>query len=128
VSRSRRLPATATRVALALVGGVCVADAALASTLSPAQPGFIDNVLASRAVVVSIRIATIFAAMFVVLSVLALIARRQWLTRVGPVEVEKVSDLDAEIQQLEEELAEANRTIEDLERNVAHSHQLIDQE
>ena len=68
---------------------------------------------------VAIRIAIIFAAVFVALSVIALIARRQWLTRVGPVEVSgKVSDLNAEIGRLEDEVEEAKQVIEGLRQKL----------
>jgi hypothetical protein len=100
-------------------------------TLAPApasrEPGFIDTVLASRAVVASIRIAIVFAAAFVVLSVVALIANRQWLTRVGPVEVtEKVSDLAIEMRCLEKDLQVAEETISKLEAAAADTQQVID--
>jgi hypothetical protein len=108
---------------LALVIGLAIADAVLAPTPSSNHPDFIDTVLASRAVVAAIRLAIIFAAAFVVLSVVALVAERRWLRRVGPVEV---SSLDAENQQLKEELAIANRAIEDLRRNAAYWHQVVD--
>jgi hypothetical protein len=74
-------------MALCLVTCVATADAVLASMPSPEQPDFVDTVLASRAVVASLRMAVIFGAIFVVLSVVALVARRQWLTRVGSLEV-----------------------------------------
>lgn len=109
----------ATWVALILVVSLAVSDAAIAPTPVPKQPDFIDTLLASRAVVVAIRIAIIFAAVFVALSVIALIARRQWLTRVGPVEVSgKVSDLDVENRRLAKEIEEANRVIEELEQKL----------
>jgi hypothetical protein len=111
-----------------LVVAPAVGDAVLAPAPAPRQPDFIDTVLASRAVVVSIRIAIIFAALFLVLSVSALISRRQWLSRVGPVEVEEVGDLQAENGGLEEWLADANDAIEVLEKTVAYTQQLIDQE
>jgi hypothetical protein len=92
------------------------------------QPDFIDTILASRAVVVAIRIMVIFAVVFVVLSVVALIARRQWLTRVGPVEVEGVGELDAESGGLDERLTDTHQAIEALEERVAYTQQLIDRE
>ena len=106
-------------ITLTLVVSLAVCDAALAPTPAPSQPDFIDAFLASRAVVVAVRIAIIFAAVFVALSVIALIVRRQWLTRVGPVEVSsEVSNLDAEIRLLDEEIKEANRVIEGLRQQL----------
>ncbi|HEU5061990.1 MAG TPA: hypothetical protein VFT79_02415 [Solirubrobacterales bacterium] len=103
-------------VALTVVISLAIADALLAPTPAPGQPDFIDTIIASKAVVVAIRVAIVFAAVFLVLSVIALIVRRQWLTRVGPVEVEKVSDLDAKNGRLEEKLERAKQKIADLEQ------------
>lgn len=108
---------------------MAMADAVLSPAPAPAQLDFIDTVLASRAVVVAIRIALVFAALFVVLSVIALIAQRRWLRRLGPVEVSKeISNLDAENQRLENELKASNQVIEDLKGEVADSHQVVDKE
>ena len=116
-------------IALILVVSLAIADAVLSPAPMSKQSNFIDTFLASKAVVAAIRIAIIFAALFVVLSVLALIVRRQWLTRVGPVEVsDRVFGLSAENQRLEERLADANQTIENLERSAASSQRLIDRE
>ncbi|MDQ2630367.1 MAG: hypothetical protein M3Y75_05260 [Actinomycetota bacterium] len=115
-------------IVLILAVSLAIADALLAPAPAPEQPDFIDTVLASRAVVVSIRIAVVFAALFLVLSVAALIIRRQWLARVGPVEVEKVVALDVDSEDLEGRMKDANQAIEALEERVAHTHQLIDRE
>jgi hypothetical protein len=115
-------------IALVLVVTLGVGDAALAPMPAPMQPDFIDTVLASRAVVVAIRIAIVFAALFLVLSVAALIVRRQWLTRVGPVEVEKVEVLDAKSEDFGERLRRADQAIKVLEEKVAYARQLIDRE
>jgi hypothetical protein len=64
---------------------------------------------------------------FVVLSVIALIVRRQWLSRVGPVEVKKVGAVDADNGGLEERIKDANQAIEALEERAAYTQQLIDQ-
>jgi len=105
-----------------------IGDAVFAPTPVSKQPGFIDTVLGSRAVVAAIRLAIIFAGIFVVVSVVALIARGQWLTRVGPVQVsEQVSDLDAENQRLQESLENARETIDNLKRDLAESNILLDQ-
>ncbi len=116
-------------IALIILVSLASADAVLSPAPVPKQSNFIDTFLASKAVVVAIRIAVIFAALFVVLSVAALIVRRQWLTRVGPVEVsDRVFRLSAENQRLEECLADAYQTIENLERSAASSQRLIDRE
>jgi len=109
---------------LVLIVAVAVGDAVLAPIPAPSRPDFIDAVLASRAVVAAVRIAIIFAAVFVVLSVVALSARRQWLTRIGPVEV---SDLGAENQRLLRELAEAKQLVDSLRQKISTSDQMLDE-
>lgn len=104
-----------------------IGDAILAPTPVAESPGFVDTVLASRAVVAAIRLAIIFAGVFLVVSVIALIARGQWLTRVGPVQVsEQVSDIDAENQRLKESLENARETIDNLKQDLAESNTLLD--
>lgn len=113
-------------IALVLVVSMAITDAVLAPAPAPEQPSFIDMVLASRAVVVAIRIAIVFAALFVVLSIVALIARRQWLTRVGPVEVsDRVSEFKEENQHLRERVDRQQGLIEGLKRQAVHTHQLL---
>jgi signal transduction protein with GAF and PtsI domain len=105
-----------------------VGDAILAPRPVVNSPGFIDTVLASRAVVAAIRVAIIFASCFIVASVVALIAKGQWLTRVGPVQVsEQVSDIYAENQRLKESLENAHETIDNFKSDLAQSNLLLDQ-
>jgi hypothetical protein len=126
-SASRR--SRAAWIVLTLVISLAIVDATLAPTPAPQRPDFVDALFASRAVVAAIRIAIVFAAGFLVLSVIALVAQRRWLTRVGPVEVSgRVSDLRVENQRLEEEVGLAHQAVEDLERKVAYSQQVIDRE
>ena len=67
--------------------------------------------------VAAVRIAVIFAAAFVVISVVALTAKRQWPTRIGPVHIrEDVSGQETDNGQLRKELEIAEETINDLER------------
>jgi len=65
---------------LLVVAAYAIADAVLAPTPIGEISGFIDVLPASHAVVAAIRIAIIFAAAFIVASIVALVARRQWLT------------------------------------------------
>lgn len=117
-----------TLLVLFAAGAYAIGDAILAPTPAPKQPGFIDTVLGSRAVVAAIRLAIIFAGVFVVVSVVALIARGQWLTRVGPVQVsEQVSDIDAENQRLKESLENARDTIDNLKQDLAETNYVLDQ-
>lgn len=116
-----------TLLILFAAGAYAIGDAILAPTPAPKQPGFIDTVLGSRAVVAAIRLAIIFAGVFVVVSVVALIARRQWLTRVGPVQVsEQVSDIDAENRRLKESLENARDTIDNLKQDLAETNYVLD--
>jgi hypothetical protein len=76
-------------------------------------------VLASRAVVAAVLIAVIFAAAFIVVSVVALTAKRQWPTRIGPVHIrEDVSGQETENGQLREDLDLAEGTINHLEELI----------
>jgi hypothetical protein len=62
-----------------------------------------------------------------VASVVALITRGQWLTRIGPVEVsEGVEDLGAENQRLKESLKNAEQTIDILRYELMESNSLMD--
>ena len=113
---------------MSLVISLAIADAVLAPTPVPAQPDFIDTVLASRAVVAAIRVAIVFVAGFLVLSVVALVARRQWVTRVGPVEAsDRVSDLNRENCRLNVSLKYARQDIERLEQELAMTDQFLDE-
>ncbi|HEY2714705.1 MAG TPA: hypothetical protein VGI73_00635 [Solirubrobacterales bacterium] len=104
-------------LAAAAVTAYAVGDAILAPRPAPASPGFVDTLLASRAVVAAIRVAIIAASCFVAASVVALARRGRWLTRVGPVEVADVSDTYEENRQLKELLDIADNTIQDLRRH-----------
>lgn len=95
----------------------------LAPGPTPSEPGFIDTVLGSRAVVAAIRIAIIFAAAFIAASVVALIARGQWLTRVGPVQVsDRLHTLEAENQRLESSLSTMKKAFADVGEKLSEAH------
>ncbi|MDQ3726208.1 MAG: hypothetical protein M3335_10040 [Actinomycetota bacterium] len=113
-------------LALFAAAAYAIGDAALAPAPTPKEPGFIDTILGSRAVVAAIRLAIVSAAAFVVLSVVALAAKGQWLVRVGPVQVsERVSDLRAENQRLQKQLEDNRAIIDDLEGEVAECNCLL---
>jgi hypothetical protein len=99
------------KAALVVAGGLVVGDAVLAPAPQPSDPGFIDTILASRAVVASVRLGVISAALFVLLSVVVLGTRGRWLTRVGPVEV---SDVEAKMGATESKIANADKNIQEL--------------
>jgi hypothetical protein len=109
-----------------MAGIYAIGDAVLAPAPTPDDPGFVDTVLGSRAVVAATRLAVIFAGVFVVLSVVALIARGQWLTKVGPVQVsERVATVDAERQRLGGELAQSDVDIDKLRQEIAMIDELL---
>lgn len=100
-------------------GIYAVGDAIFAPAPISRSPGFVETVLASRSVVAAVRIAVIFAAAFIVVSVVALISKRQWPTRIGPIHVrEDVSGQAAENGQLRRALEIAETTIDDLEQDL----------
>ena len=115
-----------TRLALlfvALAGAYAIGDAVVAPAPAPAEPGFIDTVLGSRAVVAAVRIAVIFAAAFIAASVVALIARGQWLTRVGPIQVsDRLHTLEAENQRLESSLSTMKKTFAEVQKELSRAH------
>jgi hypothetical protein len=122
-------------VPLALAGGLIllvavaygVGDVVFASVPIARRAGIEELVLGSPTVVAAIRIAVIFAAVFFVVSVVALTARRQWLVRVGPVEVsDQVLDLGLEKQRMEESLENAMQTIDSLRYELVLSDSLLD--
>jgi hypothetical protein len=105
---------------LAAFGVYAFGDAFLAPAPSAEHPGFVDSVLASRVVIAAIRLAIVFGAVYVVVSVVALIARRQWLTKIGPVEVSTpVAGVEADNQQLEGELTQADEDIGKLRQELS---------
>jgi hypothetical protein len=122
-----RLLAVPALLVLFIAGLYAVGDAVLSSAPSPRNPGFVDSVLASGAVLAAVRLAIIAAAGYVVSSVVALVARRQWLTRVGPVEVSaRVSDLEAENTVLRDALDSAEARVEDLDEGLAKTRGALD--
>jgi len=107
---------------LAIAAVYAVGDAILAETPSPRNPGLADGILASRAVIAAIRVAIIAVAGYVVVSVVALVSRRQWLARIGPVEVfEQVSDIDTENAMLKDRLDLEQANAERLRAKLAEA-------
>lgn len=115
------LLAAPTLLVLFAAGAYAVGDAVLAPAPAPDHPGFVDTVLGSRAVVVAVRLAVISGGVFVVLSVVALTARGQWLTRVGPVHV---SDVDNQRRLVS--IEHVRETIDNLEQDLAKSNLAIE--
>ncbi len=78
------------------------------------NPSFVDNIFDSRVVIVIVRVALIFAAGYVVISVVALIAGRRWLSQLGPFKASyPIARLDQSAEALEGDLQEAVGTIKE---------------
>jgi hypothetical protein len=104
-----------------------IGDAVLAPAPTPYHPGFVDTVLGSRAVVAAIRLAVIFAGIYVVVSVGALMARRQWLIKVGPLEVsERVSEMRGDIRRVEGLLEKTDETVDSMRQAVGSVDSLLE--
>lgn len=109
---------------LFLAGAYGAADAVLADP--PTASGFGDTVLASRAVVAAVRIAVLAAAGYVVASVIALIRRGQFLTRVGPLEAsDHVLALKAQIADLSAEVDRYDAEVEDLRQESGNMRNVL---
>jgi hypothetical protein len=104
-------------VLLAAASLYAVGDAILAPAPLSADPGFLETLVASRAVVAAVRVAVIFIAAFVVVSVVALISARRWPTKIGPVEI-----ADG-LSQLEAENALLRTTVANLRATMRHAEQ-----
>lgn len=117
-------------VALAMVtvaGGWAVGDAVLSGSPTSRSPSFVDSLLASSAVLAAARLAIIAAAAYVVASVAALVTRRQWPTRVGPVEVSaETSHLAAENTALREMLVGAEDRLEAMDERLSVTEEALD--
>jgi hypothetical protein len=68
-----------------ITGIVLVLQGADPGPLKPkADPGFLDLIFGNRTVLLFVRAALIIAAVYVLISVVALVVRRNWLIRAGP--------------------------------------------
>lgn len=113
-------------LALLGLGGYAAYDAITADRPKPQNPTFLDTIIASDSVVAAIRIAVIASAIFMVVSVIALISRRQWLTGFGPVRVgQSVEELNAAYQVRTAQLYEAQQTIDELEEQLNATNSLL---
>jgi hypothetical protein len=79
------------------------------------NPSFVDNIFASRIVILAMRIALLFAAAYVAVSVVGLVANRRWIAELGPFKAsEPLARLDESAAAMESDLAEALGTIGEL--------------
>jgi hypothetical protein len=114
------LAAAALGVLLALgIGAVAVVFRAVSSGPISTEQNPLNTIFASRYIVASCRIAILFAAGYVVLSIIARIRAGEWLSRVGPVEVSaSVLTVTRERDELAEALGEALQENDLLQANV----------
>ncbi len=114
---------------IALAVGVVFAVIGIYPNKIPASknPSFVDDIFASRVVVLSVRIALMFAAGYVVISVVGLIIGRRWLTQVGPFRTDApVAELNQEAEQTQEALGSALATIDTLEERLKESDRALE--
>ena len=91
-----------------------------------ANPSFVDNILDRRAVVLVVRVALIFAAGYIVISVVGLIVGRRWLSQLRPFRAsDPIARLDKSAEALESDLQEAVDTIQDLEKRLVESDEAL---
>jgi hypothetical protein len=112
-------------LALLVAAGILVASLFLGPKINPGpHASWLAIIFASRGVVGAVRVGIIFAAAYLVVSVCALIASRQWLTRVGPVEIaQSAKGLVTERDELANDLATARDTIDELEAQLSKTMQ-----
>ncbi len=92
----------------------------------PRNPSFVDDIFLSRIVLLSVRIAVMFAAGYVVVSVVGLILGRRWLSELGPFKAsDPIARLERGAEAVQADLQDALTTIEDLEGRLLASDQRL---
>ena len=91
------------------------------------NPSLVDQIFQSRTIVVLIRVVLLFAAGFIVASLLARIWNRQWLSKAGPFEISDVVDLTGELDAAEANLAHAEEDINKLNLRISASDRTIEE-
>jgi|GEM_PF-1192998 uncharacterized membrane protein len=124
----QRIPLWQTLIGMGVLVALVAAAVLAVTQIYPNQlpttknPSFVDNIFDSRVVILLIRIALIFAAGYVVISVVGLIVGRRWLAELGPFKAsEPLARLDESAAALESDLSEALGTIESLEQRLLES-------
>lgn len=103
-------------VVLGIVGAITVAGFEQGEVDPDSDP--LSNLLSSRAVIIPARIVAVFLALYVVVSVVALIYRGQWIVKAGPVQAsEAVRTIDREKDHLHSELKTAKEDAAKWEAN-----------
>jgi hypothetical protein len=117
-------------VLLALVGATVLAIAQIypSKLRSPKNPSFVDNIVDDRVVILLIRVALVFAAGYVVISIVGLIVGRRWLAELGPFKAsEPIAHLGRGTQVLEKDLGDARDDLEYLKRRLVESDEALAQ-
>lgn len=113
-------------VALLAAAGFAVAQIYPTELPTTKNPSFVDNIFDSRVVILLVRVALIFAAGYIVISVVGLIVGRRWLQELGPFKAsEPLARLDESAAAMERDLGEALETIESLEQRLQESDQTL---
>jgi phosphotransferase system glucose/maltose/N-acetylglucosamine-specific IIC component len=90
------------------------------------NPSFVDDIFASRVVILAVRITLLFASAYIAVSVVGLIASRRWIAELGPFKAsEPIARLDESAAAMEADLGDALKTIEDLERRLLESDETL---
>lgn len=108
-------------IVLSAIVGAYVALRVYPSDLPSPQPhaDVVAILFQSRALIFTGRIMLLVVAAFIVLSIVARVLNRQWLTKAGPFEVSTAADAEIERDALKEELDQAYETIRKLELEVS---------
>jgi len=105
--------------ALAALGGA-IYLAWFASLPKFSQANFWESLVEGQPIVGFVRLVLMFAAVYVILSIIARISRGQWLNRAGPFQVQdSVQKLTSESQTLQANLRTAEATIQELQVRLA---------
>jgi hypothetical protein len=112
-------------IVLAVVVGIRVFEG---GEIDPGEDP-IDNIFSSRAVIAAIRIAILFAALYVTVSAIALIAARRWPSQVGPLQIsESARRLQQESEDLRRLVEKAGREVGDLQTELMEANRVIDRQ
>lgn len=113
-------------VALLVVAGLVVVEIFPHHISNARDPSFVDNIFANPLVLMFVRIALVAAAIYVVVSVIALMGGRRWLSELGPFKVsDPMARLDSSALLLQSELQEAVDTIQALEGRLVESDETL---
>jgi hypothetical protein len=133
-ARQEQIPRWQTLVRIAVLLALGVAAILAVAQIYPSQlpttknPSFVDNIFDSRVVVLLLRVALIFTAGYVVISVVGLIVERRWLAELGPFKAsEPIARVERGAEAIEHDLGAALEAVEDLEQRLVESAEALTQ-